>query len=388
MVSKKRNKNAVVIEGSQAVARAVKSCDVKVIAAYPITPQTHIVQELAKMHANGEIDCEYINVEAEFSAISAVLGSTAAGVRSFTATSSQGLALMNEVLYATAGMRIPVVMVVCNRALSAPINIWNDHQDSIAERDSGWIQIYVESVQEAVDSLIQAYKISEDKKVLLPSMVCMDGFYLTHVYEPVVIPEKEEVDKFLPAFEYPYPLDPEKPLTMGPLGFPNDYARLRKQLFEATLESKGKIVKANKDFKKCFGRSYGDGLIEVYGDGKIAIVSMGSLCSTIKEYVDSSKDVCLVRIRTFRPFPGEELKKVLKDKEKVIVMEKNISLGHVGSVFMELATALYGTGIEIYDFIVGSGGIDVPLSTINYVVERVKKNKEKPGSVVFIDKVI
>jgi len=388
MVSKKRNKNAVVIEGSQAVARAVKSCDVKVIAAYPITPQTHIVQELAKMHANGEIDCEYINVEAEFSAISAVLGSTAAGVRSFTATSSQGLALMNEVLYATAGMRIPVVMVVCNRALSAPINIWNDHQDSIAERDSGWIQIYVESVQEAVDSLIQAYKISEDKKVLLPSMVCMDGFYLTHVYEPVVIPEKEEVDKFLPAFEYPYPLDPEKPLTMGPLGFPNDYARLRKQLFEATLESKGKIVKANKDFKKCFGRGYGDGLIEVYGDGKIAIVSMGSLCSTIKEYVDSSKDVCLVRIRTFRPFPGEELKKVLKDKEKVIVMEKNISLGHAGSVFMELATALYGTGIEIYDFIVGSGGIDVPLSTINYVVERVKKNKEKQGSVVFIDKVI
>jgi len=388
MVTKKRNKNAVVIEGSQAVARAVKSCDVKVIAAYPITPQTHIVQELAKMHANGEIDCEYINVEAEFSAISAVLGSTAAGVRSFTATSSQGLALMNEVLYATAGMRIPVVMVVCNRALSAPINIWNDHQDSIAERDSGWIQIYVESVQEAVDSLIQAYKISEDKKVLLPSMVCMDGFYLTHVYEPVVIPEKEEVEKFLPAFEYPYPLDPEKPLTMGPLSFPNDYARLRKQLFEATLASKNKIIKANKDFKKCFGRSYGDGLIEVYGDGKIAIVSMGSLCSTIKEYVDSNKDVCLVKIRTFRPFPREELKKILEEKEKVIVMEKNISLGHAGAVFMELATALYGTGIEIYDFIVGSGGIDVPLSTINYVVERVKKNKEKPGSVVFIDKVI
>ncbi len=388
-MTKKNLKNAVVIEGSQAVAKAVKACDVKVIAAYPITPQTHIVQELAKMHANGEIDCEYINVEAEFSAISAVLGSTAAGVRSFTATSSQGLALMNEVLYATAGMRIPVVMVVCNRALSAPINIWNDHQDSVSERDSGWIQIYVESVQEAVDSLIQAYKVSEDKKVLLPSMVCIDGFYLTHVYEPVSIPEKEEVVKeFLPPFEYPYSLDPEKPLTMGPLGFPSDYARLRKQLFEAIISSKKKIVEVNKEFKKAFGRKYGDGLIEVYGDGEIAIVSMGSLCSTIKEYVDMDENVCLVRIRTFRPFPRDELKKVLKEKEKIIVMEKNISLGHVGAVFMELATALYGTDIEIYDFIVGLGGIDVPISTVNYIVNRVKNNKEKPGSIVFIDKVI
>ncbi len=376
-----------VMEGSQAVARVVASCDVKVIAAYPITPQTHIVQELAKMHADGVIDCEYINVEAEFSAISAILGATAAGARSFTATCSQGLALMHEVVFASAGMRIPLVMVIANRALSAPINIWNDHQDSMAERDSGWIQLYCENVQEVVDSVVQAYKIAEHKDVLLPVMVGMDGFYLTHVYEPVEIPPKEKVVKFLGKFNYPYRLDPKKPVTMGPLGFPADYARLRKQLAEAVWNSKKVVRKVHDDYAKRFGRSYGDGLLEVYGDGGKAIVAMGSMCGTIKHMIDKDEleDVSLIRVRTFRPFPKDEIKDVLRDKDTVIVMEKNISLGNAGAVYLEVRDALYDEKRKpkIVNFIVGLGGVDVNRPTVKYVVE--KAEKVKSGYVEIVD---
>ncbi len=376
-----------VMEGSQAVARVVANCDVKVIAAYPITPQTHIVQELAKMHADSVIDCEYINVEAEFSAISAILGATAAGARSFTATCSQGLALMHEVVFAAAGMRIPLVMVIANRALSAPINIWNDHQDSMAERDSGWIQLYCENVQEVVDSVVQAYKIAEHKDVLLPVMVCMDGFYLTHVYEPVEIPSKEKVVKFLGKFSYPYKLDPKKPVTMGPLAFPADYARLRKQLAEAVWNSKEIVRKVHDDYAKRFGRSYGDGFLEVYGDGSKAIVAMGSMCGTIKHMIDKDEleDVSLIRVRTFRPFPKDEIRDVLKDKDTVIVMEKNISLGNAGAVYLEVKDALYDEKRKpkIVNFIVGLGGVDVNRPTIKYVVE--KAEKVKSGFVEIVD---
>ncbi len=376
-----------VMEGSQAVARIVANCDVKVIAAYPITPQTHIVQELAKMHADGLIDCEFVNVEAEFSAISAILGATAAGARSFTATSSQGLALMHEVVFAAAGMRLPLVMVIANRALSAPINIWNDHQDSIAERDSGWIQIYCESVQEVVDSVVQAYKIAENKNVLLPVMVCMDGFYLTHVYEPVEIPPKSKVHKFLGKFNYPYKLDPKKPLTMGPLGFPADYARLRKQLAEAVWNSKKVIKEVHDIYAKQFGRVYGDGLLEVYGDGSIALVAMGSVCGTIKDMIDKDelKDVCLVRIRTFRPFPKDEIVEVLKDRDAVVVLDRNISLGNAGAVYLEVRDALYDEKDKpkVVDFVVGLGGVDVNKATLNYVVE--KARTVKSGHVEIVD---
>ena len=366
-----------VMEGSQAIAKTVASCDVKFIAAYPITPQTHIVQELAKMHANGEMDCEYMNVEAEFSAISAIIGATAAGVRSFTATSSQGLALMHEVVFAAAGMRLPLVMVIANRALSAPINIWNDQQDSIAERDSGWIQIYCQDVQEAVDSVVQAYKIAEDKNVLLPVMVCMDGFYLTHVYEPVEIPARERVRRFLGKFQYPYKLDPKKPLTMGPLAFPADYARLRKELAKAVLGSKDVIKKVHDDYAKLFKRSYGDGLVEVYGDGNIAMVAMGSVCGTIKDMIDKKQDgdVCLVRVRTFRPFPKDELARVLKDKDLVVVLDRDISLGNAGALYLEVRDALYDAGKKpkIVNFVVGLGGVDTSKDVLHYVIDRAKR---------------
>ncbi len=374
-----------VIEGSQAIAKTVARCDVRFVAAYPITPQTHIVQELAKMHANGEIDCEYMNVEAEFSAISAIIGATAAGVRSFTATSSQGLALMHEVLFAAAGMRLPLVMVIANRALSAPINIWNDHQDSVAERDSGWIQIYCQDVQEAVDSLIQAYKVAENKNVLLPVMVCMDGFYLTHVYEPVEIPPADKTKRFLGNFEYPYRLDPKKPLTMGPLAFPEDYTRLRKNLAEAVLGAKNFIKKVHQDYVKRFGRSYGDGMIERYGDGKICFVAMGSMCGTIKDMVDEGKhDVSLVRVRTFRPFPKEELAEALEDKELVIVLDKDISLGNAGALYMETRDALYEAKKrpKTVNFVVGLGGMDVSKGLLKYLLQRAKKMKSDHVEIV------
>ncbi len=376
-----------VMEGSRAVARVVANCDVKVIAAYPITPQTHIVQELAKMHADGLIDCEYINVEAEFSAISAILGATVAGARSFTATCSQGLALMHEVVFAAAGMRVPLVMVIANRALSAPINIWNDHQDSIAERDSGWIQIYCQDVQEVVDTVVQAYRIAEDKNVLLPVMVCMDGFYLTHVYEPVEIPPKEKVKKFLGKFTYPYKLDPKKPLTMGPLAFPSDYARLRKELAGVVRESKKVIKKVHDSYAKQFGRRYGDGLLEIYGKGSVALVAMGSVCGTIKDMIDKRQDgdVCLVRVRTFRPFPKEELANVLEDKEMVVVLDRDVSLGNAGALYLEVRDALYDrkTRPKIVNFIMGLGGVDVSKDQLHYVIDKAKKVKS--GHVEIID---
>ena len=378
------NDRKVVIEGSRAIAEAVALCDVKVIAAYPITPQTHIVEALAQMHANGEIDCEFVNTEAEFSSISLILGATAAGVRSFTATSSQGLALMHEVLFAAAGLRIPVVMVVANRALSAPINIWNDHQDSVSQRDNGWIQIYCESVQEAVDSVIQAYKIAEE--CLLPTMVCIDGFYLTHVYEPVSIPSKEKVERFLPKFDPKYKLDPEKPLTFGALAFPKDYARIRKQLYEAALRSKEVVGRVNREFHSIFGRKYGNGMVETYGSGETAIIAAGSVCGTIKHFIEhENKKLSLVRIRLFRPFPRREIREALEDKESVIVIDRSVSLGNAGTLFTEVRDVLYEMDKrpKVTNFILGLGGVDVTRGTLRYVIE--KHGKVSSGHVEIVE---
>ncbi|MEA3229610.1 MAG: pyruvate ferredoxin oxidoreductase, partial [archaeon] len=278
-----------VIEGSMAVAEAVRLCNPDVIAAYPITPQTHIVEYLAKMSADGTLKSKHIEVESEFSAISAVTGASAAGSRAYTASSSQGIALMHEVLFATAGMRLPVVMNIVNRALSAPINIWNDHQDTISERDSGWIQLYAETSQEVMDLTIQAFKIAEHKKVLLPIMICLDGFFISHTFEPVDIPDQKKVDRFLPKYrpDHAY-LDPEKPMTQGPFAFPKPYIESRKDLSDA-IDGSAEIIKAvSKDFRKHFGRQNGNGLIETYNlkGKKTAMVTLGSLAGTVKEASD------------------------------------------------------------------------------------------------------
>jgi len=369
------------MEGSKVVAEAIYLCKPDVVSAYPITPQTHIVETLAQLIADGRIKSRFLEVESEFTAISAVAGAVAAGSRAFTATCSQGLALMHEVLFAIAGMRLPAVMVVANRALSAPINIWNDHQDSISARDSGWIQLYVETAQEAVDTVIQAYKIAEDRRVLLPVMVCMDGFILTHTVEPVNVPDDVEVNKFLPKYKPTHALlDPTIPMTLGPFAYPKPYFKLRKELSLAIDNSEKIIKEVNEKFGEKFKRKYGNGLIEEYkNDKKIGIVSMGSVCGTIRCVVDSREDTGLVKIRCYRPFPKEDLVNALKDKEIVIVIEKNISLGlGSGSVLSEIRDVLYHLKEKpkVVGAIVGLGGTDVRSKDINVLIDKSETMKD------------
>ena len=373
-----------ILEGSRAVAETVKLCRPAVIAAYPITPQTVIVEALAKFVADGELKSKYLEVESEFSAISACLGATAAGYRSFTATSSQGLELMHEVLFTTAGMRLPVVMVVANRAVSAPINIWNDEQDSISQRDTGWLQFYCESVQEVVDTLLQAYRIAEAHKVLLPVMVCMDGYYLTHVVEPVDMPTQADVEKFLPAYKPEVYLDPQRPMTQGSLAYPSQYMIIRKQLADAVIGSMTVVKKAHDDFARQFKRKYGDGLIEEYKNDKhAAIVALGSICGTIKEAADRNKKFGLVRVRCFRPFPKDEVRKALKNKDLAIVIDRNISLGNSGALSMEVRDCMYDEGKKpkIVNYIVGLGGVDTSRKDIEQIVKDAKNRKD--GEVVW-----
>jgi len=369
-----------VMEASDAVATAVKMCGPAVIPMYPITPQTHIVEKLASMINDAELDSEMIPVESEHSAISAALGASAIGVRVFTATSSQGLALMHEVLFITSGMRLPVVMAVANRTLSAPINIWNDQQDSISERDSGWLQFYVESAQEAFDTVIMAYKIAEDKKVLLPAMVCLDGFTLSHVFEPVEIPEQKKIDKFLPNYKPIYKLEPKKPMSFGPIAYPDTFMGFKKMQQDAMQQSIQIIKKVHTGFKKSFGRSYGDGLVETYKteDAEYAIVAMGSVCGTIRTIIDEmrkqGKKYGMIKIRAFRPFPEKELLKVSEKLKALAVLDRNTSLGNYGALYTEMKAVCKGA-IRINGFIAGLGGKDITPQDIKEMFELSEKNE-------------
>ncbi|MEK6646764.1 MAG: transketolase C-terminal domain-containing protein [Candidatus Firestonebacteria bacterium] len=378
-----------VVEGSMAVAEFVKLCRPNVISAYPITPQTHIVENLAQIVADGELKAEFVNVESEHSAASCVLGASVAGARVYTATSSQGLLLMTEVLYNIAGMRLPIVLTCVNRSVSAPINIWNDWQDSISVRDSGWIQLYAETNQEAADMHIQAYKIAENPDMLIPVMVCMDGFMLSHSYEPIDYPEAAEVDKFLPPYKPLYYLDVKNPLTFGPMAGPELYAETRFNLHKTVLESFSLVKKTAEEFKNAFGRYYGS-LIDTYKieDADLVIVSMGSMLGTIKETVDllreKGKKIGVLKIRCFRPFPKDEVRNILANKKKVAVIEKDISLGSDGVLYTEICSALYKTPNppQIYGFVAGLGGRDVTVNTIMKAIESTDKNEE---SCKFID---
>lgn len=363
-----------VMSANQAIAEAVKLANPEVIPVYPITPQTTISEYLAKYVADGDIDSEYIMVESEHSAISASLGASGTGVRVFTATSSQGLALMHEIIFAAAGLRLPVVMADANRALSAPLSIWNDQQDSISERDAGWIQIYAEDGQEALDSILMAYRISEDKNVLLPSMVCIDGFILTHTVDPVNIPEKEDVNKFLPKYkpEHAY-LDTKKPMSLGTFTDPSYYMDARYDM-ELTMERSQEIIaKAHTEFSEIFGRDYD--FVEKYRseDADIIIVAMGSISSTIKDVVDELREagekVGLVRVRVFRPFPKTQIYEALKGASKIGVIDKNVSFSIGGVLATEIRSK---TGLDVSGFIVGLGGRDIKPSDIKEIIEKTK----------------
>jgi pyruvate ferredoxin oxidoreductase alpha subunit len=284
-------------------------------------------------------------------------------------------------------MRLPLVMVDANRALSGPINIWNDHSDTMVERDSGWIQLYTETVQETVDTLIQAYKIAEDNRVLLPVMVCMDGFILTHTIEPADLPEQKEVDAFLPKYKPTHAiLDTERPMTLGPFAYPEPYFDLKHEMEIAIENSKEVIAEVHDEFAKKFKRKYGNGLVEEYKNDKdIAIVALGSVCGTIREVVDSRKDVGLVKIRCYRPFPKEDLMKTLKDKKTVIVLEKAVAHGlQSGPVFAEIRSVLYHLDKKpkIIGVIAGLGGMDIRIKHINKVVDDSKEMKD--GEVIWM----
>ncbi|MEW5758757.1 MAG: pyruvate ferredoxin oxidoreductase [Candidatus Omnitrophota bacterium] len=378
------------LEGSEAIAEIIKLCKPAVISAYPITPQTHIVENLATMVSNGELSAQFVNVESEHSAASVVLGSSATGVRVYTATSSQGLFLMAEVVFNIAGMRLPVVMTCANRAISGPINIWNDQQDSISLRDSGWLQLFAENLQEAVDFHLLAYKIAEDKKFMLPVMVCMDGFILTHGVETVDIPSETDVNKFLPVYDAPYKLDINKPLSLGCLADPDYYMETRFAIQKTFDEILDEMPKITKEFEDIFGRSYGN-LIEEYKtkDADKVIVALGSVCGTIKDVVDEARKKGqkwgVLKIMSYRPFPKELIFKALRDIPRVAVVDKAVSLGSLAPLYSEIK-ALFANRKKspktISSFILGLGGRDISKDSIKEIFRKLSV-KELDGE--FID---
>jgi pyruvate ferredoxin oxidoreductase alpha subunit len=365
------------IEVSIAVADAVKLANADVIAAYPITPQTHIVEHLAELVANGELDAEYIPVESEHSAMSACLGSAASGARTFTATSSQGLALMNEVLFVASGMRLPIIMAVANRALSSPLSIWGDHSDVMSVRDTGWIQIFVENGQQAVDNTICAFRIAEDRRVLLPVMVHLDGFNLTHVIEPIILPEESEVARFLPPNKYPLPLNPDKPVAMGDFAPPAIFMEA-KWAQEVNMQASRKVImEVWSEFNKAFGRQYLP--VEKYHSegAKVLLLTMGSFGETasvaIDELRDEGKDVGQIRLRLWRPFPFDELRQAVKDTDVLVVLDRAVSVGGpAGPVASEVKAALYNLARKprVVSFIGGLGGRDITVKGFKDIINK------------------
>ncbi len=366
------------LNGDEAVAYAVKQSDVDVVAAYPITPQTIIVEKYSEYVANGEVHTEFICTESEHSAMTACIAAAATGARTFTASASAGLALMHEMLTVASGSRVPIVMAVANRALSSPLNIHGDHSDSMAERDSGWIHIYVENAQEAYDSILQAFRIAEDVGVSLPIIVGLDGFTLSHTLERVDTLSNEAVKAFvgerqLPFVQthegktVPFKLDPENPMTMGPIALQNYYFEFKRQQDEAMKNAYKKIQEINAEYAQLSGRSYGNGLVEPYklDDAEIAVVCVGSTAGTLKVVIDELRQVGikagLLRLRTFRPLPVEELRSALKNAKAIAVMDKSISFGGFGgAVYHEVRHALYDveTHPPIVNYIYGLGGRD------------------------------
>jgi pyruvate/2-oxoacid:ferredoxin oxidoreductase alpha subunit len=369
--------------GNSAVSMAVKLARVQVISAYPITPQTTIVEELSEMVGEGKIQARFIRVESEHSALASVAAACAAGARVFTATSSHGLAYMHEMLHWTSGTRLPVVMVNANRTLGAPWNIWCDLSDSLSQRDTGWIQIYCQSAQEALDTVLQAYRVAEE--VRLPCMVLEDGFVLSHTSEPVDIPDQEEVDRFLPPYRALYPLSAKDPHTYNILTEPSKFIAFRHEGQNAMERAKKVVAQIDRDFQSRFGRGYG--LIEKYraneADG--VLWTMGTPASTAREVIQelrkAGKKVGLIRQRLFRPFPTEEIVKALCGIKKVAVLDRAVSWGVGGILAQELKAALTGASVRprIFEFIGGLGGKDITPASIREILETTLRTAKPEG---------
>jgi pyruvate ferredoxin oxidoreductase alpha subunit len=354
------------MEGSIAASEAVRLANTDVVAAYPITPQTHIVEHLSEFVNNGELDAEFIPVESEHSAMSVCVGSSAAGARTFTCTSSQGLALMSEIVYIAPVLRLPIVMILANRSLSSPLSIWNDHTDVMSIRDCGWIQVFVENGQETFDHVLWAFRVGEDRRVLHPVIVNMDGFILTHTIEPVELLDQETVDQFLPPYEPPFRLHPDKPVTMGCFAMPNLYTETKKAQDEALKATMPTILQGWRDFGDLTGRSYHP--IEEYetDDAEVLLVTMGSFggtaCVAADMMREKGKAVGVMKIRLWRPFPFETFRKIAKKARALVVIDRATSYGGPGGpVASELRAALYGEDKQpaVINFIAGLAGRDV-----------------------------
>jgi pyruvate ferredoxin oxidoreductase alpha subunit len=377
----------ILMSGSRAVAEAAKLSDVNVVSAYPITPQTSIVEYLSESIAKGELTAEFVQAESEFGAMSACIGASSVGARVFTATCSQGLALMHELNYVAAGLRLPIVMAVTNRQLSQPLGMWCDHSDAMGERDSGWIQIYVESCQEALDTVIQAFRIAEDKSVLLPTMVCLDGFILSHTSEPVEIPDSEAIRRYLPPYrpdaDYHALMDVQKPLAAGggcPPAFTMEFDYKK---YEAQENAKEIIRKADREFEQTFGRQYG--LVEGYRceDAQVILAGMGTMIGTAKEVADKLRKekgwpVGVLKLRCYRPFPKEDVLKITSKAKALTTVSRAVSYGIGAPVYSDIATCTSNGGQKpvLLNFIAGMGGRDITQKNIEQVFEKGMKAAE------------
>ncbi|MCD6461416.1 MAG: pyruvate ferredoxin oxidoreductase, partial [Thermoplasmata archaeon] len=334
------------LTGNAATAWGIKLSKPQVIAAYPITPQTTIVEYIAEFIANGELDARYIKVESEHSALAACIAAENTGVRTFTATSAHGLALMHEMLHWAAGARLPIVIVNANRAMGPPWSIWADHLDSMSQRDTGWLQSYAENNQEILDSMIMSYKVGEQRDIMLPTLVCEDAFYLTHTVERVAIPPQEDVDGYLPPYDPEYFLDLERPMGFGSLVMPDNYYEFRYKMQKAMDDSRERIRAAIREFKETFGRDY-HGLVEEYRteDAEIVLFGMGTLVSTARQAVDELRSegekVGLVKVRYFRPFPYEEIRSLADRVQAFALLERVLTFSYNGPLYSEIAGALY-----------------------------------------------
>ena len=348
------------VEGSRAVAEAVALCRPEVICAYPISPQTHIVENLSALVKSGELaPCEFVNVESEFAAMSVAIGASATGARAYTATASQGLLYMTEALYNASGLGLPIVMTVANRAIGAPINIWNDHSDSMSQRDSGWIQLYAETNQEALDLHIQAFRLAEELST--PVMVCMDGFILTHAVERLEIPTQQLIDGFLPKFQPRQVLDPDEPVSIGAMVGPEAFMEVKYLAHAKQMQALELIPQIAADFKDAFGRDSG-GLIRSYRaeDAETIVLALGSVLGTIKDTIDELREegmkIGAVGITSFRPFPLEAVREALSHTTRVVVLEKALAVGIGGIVSANVRMALAGIQLHDYTVIAGLGG--------------------------------
>jgi pyruvate/2-oxoacid:ferredoxin oxidoreductase alpha subunit len=377
-----------IMVGNHAVSWGVMLARAEVISAYPITPQTTIVEELSVLCADGRLKAKFIPVESEHSAMACCIGAAAAGVRTFTATSGQGLALMHEMLHWASGARLPIVMATVNRALGSPWNIWGEQTDSLAQRDTGWLQLYCENNQEVLDTTIQAFKIAEE--ILLPVMLNLDAYFLSHTAEPVEIPEQSQVDNFLPRFQPPFRLDPQDPHSFGCLTTPDYFMEFRYKMQQAMLKGREVGKRVDEEFGQVFGRKYG--LIDAYRceGADLILVASGAIASTARVVVDALREkgrkVGMVKVRLFRPFPKEELAEVLQGAEKVAVVDRNVSFG-VGGIFAhELRAAFCNEKVRppIFSFIAGLGGRDVTPQVLNDVVYQTYKRSEPDEQSVWV----